>query len=241
MRPLKDLSGQVFGQLTVIKRLLPQVGRHVKYVCRCSCGNDHIASGNNLKSGSVASCGQHLYDDLTGKTFGNLICETKGSGYRHRDGIWTTWICQCKCGNKVEVRASSLVSNHTKSCGCTKRARIQKAHFRGYKEISGSYWGSVTGNARRRDLRFEVTKEQVWDIYERQGHKCALSGVPIIFSLDKHQRTASIDRIDSSLGYTISNIQIVHRVVNKMKNNFNQNQFIEMCGHIHRTHNSLLS
>jgi len=42
-------------------------------------------------------------------------------------------------------------------------------------------------------------------------------------------RTASLDRIDSTKNYTIDNIQWVHKDVNKMKMDFSQEYFIEMC------------
>ena len=42
-------------------------------------------------------------------------------------------------------------------------------------------------------------------------------------------RTASIDRIDSSAGYVAGNIQFVHKHINKMKNNLDEQCFIEMC------------
>ena len=41
--------------------------------------------------------------------------------------------------------------------------------------------------------------------------------------------TASVDRIDSSGGYVESNVQWVHKDVNKMKMDIPQNQFIEYC------------
>lgn len=41
--------------------------------------------------------------------------------------------------------------------------------------------------------------------------------------------TASLDRIDSSRGYEIDNIQWVHKDVNKMKMGLSQNEFIDIC------------
>lgn len=41
--------------------------------------------------------------------------------------------------------------------------------------------------------------------------------------------TASLDRIDSGQGYTNSNIQWVHSMVNMCKNKYPQDKFIEMC------------
>ncbi len=44
--------------------------------------------------------------------------------------------------------------------------------------------------------------------------------------------TASVDRIDSSLGYTCANIQIVHKRVNRSKLALSDEKFREMCAAI---------
>jgi hypothetical protein len=41
--------------------------------------------------------------------------------------------------------------------------------------------------------------------------------------------TASLDRIDSSKGYIIGNVQWAHKMVNRMKNDMPQEEFIEFC------------
>ena len=41
--------------------------------------------------------------------------------------------------------------------------------------------------------------------------------------------TASIDRIDSSIGYVIGNVQWVHKQVNFMKGTMEQKEFIKFC------------
>lgn len=43
------------------------------------------------------------------------------------------------------------------------------------------------------------------------------------------ESTASLDRIDSSKPYVKDNVQWVHKVVNNMKWDFDQNEFIEWC------------
>ncbi len=41
--------------------------------------------------------------------------------------------------------------------------------------------------------------------------------------------TASLDRIDSTKGYTLDNIQWIHKDLNKMKMNFANDYFIKTC------------
>lgn len=49
-------------------------------------------------------------NDLTGQQFNKLkVLSYAGD---------SKWLCECECGNRVEVRTSSLNSGKTKSCGC---------------------------------------------------------------------------------------------------------------------------
>lgn len=52
----KDLSGQKFGMLTVIKRI-ENKGRRVCYLCGCDCGGTSEVTALNLSTGNSESCG----------------------------------------------------------------------------------------------------------------------------------------------------------------------------------------
>jgi len=49
------MAGQVWGQLTVLS-LAPK-SNQVKWLCRCSCGNEVTVAGTRLRSGHTKSCG----------------------------------------------------------------------------------------------------------------------------------------------------------------------------------------
>ena len=60
--------------------------------------------------------------DLRGKTFGKLtVLEEDG-----RIGANVAWICKCECGKKIRVKANSLLSGNTSSCGCGRIEAITK-------------------------------------------------------------------------------------------------------------------
>lgn len=42
----------------------------------------------------------------------------------------------------------------------------------------------------------------------------------------------SLDRIDSKKGYVVGNVQWVHKDINRMKNTFPQDYFIQVCKQI---------
>ena len=101
--------------------------------------------------------------------------------------------------------------------------------WKGYEEISLSKFNFIKLDADRRDIPFEITIEQIWDLFLKQERKCLLSVVEIWFFVIKSLCTASLDRKDSNIGYTIDNVQWVHKNVNIMKNRFSDDDYIKWC------------
>ena len=61
MGKIKDLTGQKFGRLTVIRDSgLRASNGSVKWECLCECGNICYKIGSSLKSNHVQSCGCYL-------------------------------------------------------------------------------------------------------------------------------------------------------------------------------------
>lgn len=52
-----DLTGQVFGNLTVIARAENDKRNKARWLCRCVCGNEKIVNAKHLRSGDTQSCG----------------------------------------------------------------------------------------------------------------------------------------------------------------------------------------
>jgi hypothetical protein len=57
MHNLKNLKDQRFNRLTVIERAGASRYRNATWRCRCDCGNEIVADGNNLLRGNTRSCG----------------------------------------------------------------------------------------------------------------------------------------------------------------------------------------
>lgn len=55
-KPRIDLTGRVFGRLTVKERIVPPKGRTL-FVCACECGNEVTVNGSDLQTGNNVSCG----------------------------------------------------------------------------------------------------------------------------------------------------------------------------------------
>ena len=69
---------------------------------------------------------------------------------------------------------------------------------------------------------------------EKQSRKCALSGVDLVLLPDWHDPSCnvSIDRKDSTIGYTMNNVQLVTKQVNVAKHILTNEQFIDLCKNV---------
>tara|TARA_R110000851_G_scaffold332593_1_gene509159 strand:+ start:191 stop:766 length:576 start_codon:yes stop_codon:yes gene_type:complete len=173
--------------------------------------------------------------DLTGKTFHDLTVKSRAGS--NRQGL-VTWLCECACGKEKVYSSDHLTRKKSpvKSCGCLQR-RSGKDHHQwgGCGEISGNwFYNHVLRERKTKRTRVPVTVtiEDVWELFLKQGRKCALSGVGLDIASTGKYNTASIDRIDSSKGYEMGNIQWVHKHINFMKRTYSQEYFIEMCSKV---------
>lgn len=169
-------------------------------------------------------------EDLTGEKFGHLLVleqMEKGRGGR-------TWLCQCDCGNVIQKSTKALKrGSSTVSCssGCVFHSGKNSKRFTGHQELSRKYWTNLMAGAKARNIEFDITLEEAWDLFVEQNRRCALSGQSIWFSQrsESTPQTASLDRIDSTKGYVKSNCQWVHKDINNMKWNFSDDYFIDIC------------
>ncbi len=58
MARLKDLTGQQFGRIVILRRdPSPAETTGAYWICSCDCGNEFSARGSNLTKGDIRSCG----------------------------------------------------------------------------------------------------------------------------------------------------------------------------------------
>jgi hypothetical protein len=112
---------------------------------------------------------------------------------------------------------------------CGKCAQKDRNTIKWYEGIRLSWWQKVEKTAIYRGLEFSLTPEFIWKVYLSQDKKCALSGVDIGWASVGQGHTASIDRIDSSIGYTEDNVWLLHKDVNMMKQSFQVDDFVAYC------------
>lgn len=131
MATLIDLSGKVFGRLTVVK-YSHSLKRKAFWECICSCGNSITVRGYNLTTGKTRSC-SCLRQELKPLIRKNIVVGQKFNlltvlSFSHSNrGAW--WNCQCDCGTINKVRGGALRFGSTKSCGCLQKEIVGKMSY----------------------------------------------------------------------------------------------------------------
>jgi len=176
--------------------------------------------------------------DRTGEVYGELTVLRALRRNKHSQIVWE---CKCSCGSVTEVPSGHL-GHRTKSCGCLKKgtnknsraschaAGSESPYWKGIGEISGYKLSKIRYAATKRDLIYEVEDDYIWKLFLKQDRKCALSGLPIEFGTKGRELgTASLDRIDSTKGYTPENVQWLHKDINQMKMDLTEQKFVDLC------------
>jgi hypothetical protein len=83
-------------------------------------------------------------------------------------------------------------------------------------------------SAIKRNQEFSLTIDDVINCWNDQAETCAYSGRKMTLESGK-LNTVSIERIDSSEGYTVKNTILVCQAINRMKSNFKYEDFYDLC------------
>lgn len=144
--------------------------------------------------------------------------------------------CLCKCGKIKSLRFENVITGKTKSCGCLSKRREKmdgnnNPSFKGVGDIPSSWLNNFKFGAEKRNIGWNLSINEVYELYKKQNGKCALSGEDLFFGRIRYrlETNASIDRVDSNGIYEICNIQLVTKNINIMKQTMTQQEFIKLC------------
>lgn len=119
----KDITGERFGMLTTVRCLNEVKDGSVLWECLCDCGTVKNYTVSVLTSVNSCGCMQHQGRplDLKDKIFGRLTAVESVGKNKAGQYIWKRI---CECGNEHTTTGTSLIENHTKSCGCLSRESL---------------------------------------------------------------------------------------------------------------------
>jgi hypothetical protein len=87
---------------------------------------------------------------------------------------------------------------------------------------------SLCTNAKNRSKEFSINTSNLLDVLIKQDCRCAYTKLPLLATANQFN-TISLDRVDSSKGYVVGNIQLVCTAINRMKQEYSEEMFLLFC------------
>ena len=154
--------------------------------------------------------------NLLASKYGRLTVLERAGKDKHGKA---TWNCLCECGENKVVRGVDVVSGHTLSCGCLRRAGADAA-------LSGLY-RDYSRRALKRELKFSLTKKEFEKITQMNCHYCGVA------PFNKTKWTYAdifvyngIDRTNNDEGYISGNVVPCCKYCNYLKGSMNIKMFL---------------
>ena len=137
---MENLAGKTFGKWTVLDDYIQGKDRHIRWLCKCTCGNERYVSSTKLRNGKSLCCGcdrgekikaavhlkmnatqeedeRKVVEALAGTVVGKLtVIGPMGRDPSNRKTIQ----CRCSCGTQSYIRLTKILNQKVKSCGCTR-------------------------------------------------------------------------------------------------------------------------
>ena len=229
MRKLDIKIGDVFGDWTVIDLDVTSRNNSRYIKCQCKCGYIGEINASALRNGKSKSCKSCAKRK-------NTIILNIGDKYKH----WTIlegpiyqnstayYKVRCDCGTECLKLPSEIISpNRYFQCEkCSYKENLEKIKIKNgmVGDLTLTEHTRLRKSAEKRGYSFEVSIEYLWNLFLQQKQICAITGdyIPTI-------KEASLDRIDSSKGYTEGNVQWVTYQANISKHVMSMNELYEFC------------
>lgn len=154
---MKDITGEKFGRLTVIKKCGLDSSGCYTWLCRCDCGNEIVVTGASLRRGSTKSCGCYKIDMITS----HKMTKTR---------FYHVWQGMCaRCNNKNSKAYKNYGGRGISVCDRWKKFENFKEdmyesylkHVNGYSEKNTTLDRTdVNGNYCKENCRWATWEEQ---------------------------------------------------------------------------------
>jgi len=199
----KDLTGVVFGMLTVIRRDDDFIGsnghRHIQWLCKCECGEYRVIKGASLSAGYNKSCGCSQYGDGdTQRMWSEYLdmkkaepatatnSEQKPVGRKRDDLTGQTfgWLTVLRPGSDVVHNNGAKSTTWYCECRCGKTLDVRTVRLkRGDESSCGCMPTDMRGLFKRKPIAgynalIDITGQQFgfWTVLEKAEPKTYPSG-----------------------------------------------------------------
>lgn len=200
-----------------------------------------------LKYRICIKCGKEL--PLTRKFFKrnsddtfHEMCRECEDNHKHNEE-WNGELLKChKCGKFLPISEFGNSDHypyrdgHDARCRTcrTKRANERKKEYTedvSLTKVLQMRFLAARDRSKKQNLPFNITKEYLKELWNKQNGKCAISGIEMTFEQcnGRTPTNVSIDQINHKDGYTIGNVQLVCMAVNQMKSDMLIEDLYKFC------------
>lgn len=139
------------------------------------------------------------------------------ANYHEKGAYW--------CSDKLS-KSEHAIRGRATLLGLSKRQKFT------HEIIPSFMWSSLKARAIEEGFTLDIDVDYIWEMYQNQKGKCALTGWDIKFGKTHGDNEVSVDRIDSKKGYIKGNVQLTDKLVNRCKLNCNEKYFYDLCSAI---------
>lgn len=240
MQKLNYNIGDKYGHWTIIESARTR-NKQTYVKVQCDCGIISEVSLNCLLRGKTTQCKKcAVRSRLNSIEIGTHIKHwtvLEGPIYQNHAAYYKV---RCDCGKEL-LKLPIEILNPNKDFQCAscaqKENKLESMIANGMVgELILTQYTRLKRSAEKRNYEFSVSIEYLWNLYLQQDKKCAITGdnIPNI-------RDASLDRIDSNLGYIEGNVQWVTYRANVSKHTMTMTELYEFCKKVLNHANQQLS
>jgi hypothetical protein len=153
-----------------------------------------------------------------------------------KQGLYANDIKTCFCCKKSFSFENFFKHNQTSDgyhswCKACCKIGNEKSKAKVNSTIEGKakiFLQNAKKSAKKRNQEFELQIPDIVEMWNRQNKVCAYSGRTMTLE-NNNLNTVSIERIDSKIGYTKENTILVCNAINRMKSNFDLEDYFDLC------------
>lgn len=179
-----------------------------------------------------------INDELVGKTFNDFVVLKQVENYKCTNpinGVKTSrsqFLCKCKCGKEFIASGTKIRTEKTKRCAsCAYKLRPQSMIR--CSDIQRLYNLNMLRCEKERNIKVNLSLEEYEKIVKQSCHYCGelprkieWMGRNKIVTRESSLYANGIDRVDSSLDYSIDNCVPCCKTCNFMKNTMTKENFL---------------
>lgn len=170
------------------------------------------------------------------KKYGRLtpikFVKTVSSG-KSRVRLLDYWLFKCDCGEEKMILEKTVKAGRAKSCGCfvhDSRHRLPKG-----EAACNVLWYTYKANSSRRNLEFSLSKEQFKELTKQNCYYCGVEPSQTVKrpKFNGNYLYNGVDRVDNSIGYTLSNCVTCCETCNRAKLEMSVETFEKWIKRVH--------